>query len=85
MQTGKNEHRNHQQRNSIINSNHELIIRLQKTQKAKLQALKQVARLSATVSRIMREEGVCLSSEHYEIFRSVLNKEELKLEEGSLM
>ena len=33
----------------------------------------------------MREEGVCVSSEHYEIFRSVLNKEDLKLEEGSPM
>ena len=63
-------------------SNHELIIRLGKTQKAKWQALKQVARLSATISRIMREEGVCVSSEHNEIFRSVLNKEDPKLEAG---
>ena len=35
-------------------TNHELVIRLEKTQKAKLLALKQVARLSATISRIMR-------------------------------
>ena len=29
----------------------------------------------------MKEEGVCVSSEHNEIFRSVLNKEDPKLEE----
>ena len=50
-------------------------------QKAKRQALKQVARLSATTSGFMREEGVCVSSQHHEIFRSVLNKEDPKLEE----
>ena len=63
-------------------TNHELVILLEKTQKAKWQVLKQVARLLATISRIMREEGVCVSSEHNEIFRSVLNKEDPKLEEG---
>ena len=66
-------------------TNHELFIRLEKTQKAKQLALKQVARLSAAISRIMREEGVCASSEHNEIFRSVLNKEDPKLEEVTPM
>ena len=54
-------------------------------QEVKQQALKQVARLLATITRIMREEGVCISSEHNEIFRSVLNKEDRKLEEGTPM
>ena len=64
-------------------SNYGLTIPLEKPQKAKGQALKQVARLSAIISRIMREEGVCVSSDHNEIFRSVLNQEDTKLEEGS--
>ena len=54
-------------------------------QKVKQQALKQVARLLATITRIIREEGVCISSERNEIFRSVLNKEDRKLEEGMPM
>ena len=33
----------------------------------------------------MMEEGVCVSSDHNEIFRSVLNKEGPKLEEGTPM
>ena len=68
-----------------IFKNHELVIRLEKTQKAKRKALKQLARLSATIPRIMMEEGVCVSSDHNEFSRSVLNKEGPKLEEGTPM
>ena len=66
-------------------TNSELILRLENTQNAKRRALREVAALSGTISKILTEESITINPDQNDIVGEIFHKQDPKLEEGTPM